>query len=299
MDDLEVRELRYFLAVAEELNFTRAAERLGVAQPPLSRAIQGIEDKLGVRLFDRSTRKVELTDAGRQLLAHGRPALDAMSALTNRLRRPPSLVITLKAGSDTTFLRKIIAGYAAEPGLPEIDVVFTRWSEQQRMLLDGRADLGLIRLPLDTRGLAVEELATEPRMVALARDHPLAGRSRLSQAELAAESVVVCPHADPILAAHWAGRDLPAMGERPSILVRELNQVLESVAFGRGIAFLPASTEFRYPRSDLVYRPMRELTPSTVAVAWAESSRARPVAAFVAAARAVAGTDAASLVGLA
>jgi DNA-binding transcriptional LysR family regulator len=83
------------------------------------------------------------------------------------------------------------------------------------------------------------------------------------------------------------------------VLVRDLSQVMETVAFGRGIAFLPASTEFRYPRSDLIYRPMRDLTPSTVAVAWPESSHAKPVAAFVAAACATAETDAPNLVGLA
>ncbi|MDQ3783866.1 MAG: LysR family transcriptional regulator, partial [Actinomycetota bacterium] len=94
MNDLEVRELRYFVAVAEELNFSRAAGRLGMAQPPLSRAISQLEKRLGVQLFERSNRKVTLTAAGLTLLDEARSALDAMSAAARRTRRAASATLT-------------------------------------------------------------------------------------------------------------------------------------------------------------------------------------------------------------
>ncbi|HEX3789432.1 MAG TPA: LysR family transcriptional regulator [Pseudonocardiaceae bacterium] len=303
MDGLEVRELRCFLAVADELSFTRAAERLGLAQPPLSRTIRGIEAKLGVRLFKRSTRKVELTDAGRLLRDQGRPALESMLALTNRVRRlaavVPILSVAVRSGVDSAPLDEIIGRYRRTGGLPEVDVLTAGWTQQREMLLDGRADVALLRLPFDTRGIEVEQLTTEPRMVVLPAEHPLAGNADLTQADLAGESVVVCPVADPALAAYWAGRDGPDPHHGPTVTVGDLDQVLDVVAAGQGVAFLPASSEFRQPREDLVYRLVHDLTSSTVAIAWPEGSQSKAIAAFVRAACEVADAGADNLVGLA
>jgi DNA-binding transcriptional LysR family regulator len=102
MDDVELRELRYFIAVAEELNFTRAAARLGLAQPPLSAAIAKLERKLGVRLLERTSRRVSLNPAGAALLEQGRFAVEAVGAAVERARRagtqPSRLIVAVKPG---------------------------------------------------------------------------------------------------------------------------------------------------------------------------------------------------------
>ena len=125
---METRELRYFVAVAEELHFGRAAQRLGIAQPPLSRAIQQLERRLGVTLLDRTSRAVTLTEAGSVLLREGRAALDAVDAAERRTRRaaagdrPPGLVLVTKAGASSELLAKLLDAYAAEPGAVAVEV---------------------------------------------------------------------------------------------------------------------------------------------------------------------------------
>jgi hypothetical protein len=120
MDSFDVRELRCFVAVAEELNFSRAAERLGMAQPPLSRAIRQMERRLGANLFDRDTRQVALTDVGRTMLDEARFALDVIAGVNRRARRAalttPTLVTTAKPGIATGMLRRIVDTYTPRNG---------------------------------------------------------------------------------------------------------------------------------------------------------------------------------------
>src|SRR6266498_5068986 len=213
MNELEVRELRYFVAVAQELNFSRAAARLGMAQPPLSKAIRQLEAKLGVRLLERTTRRVTLTEAGQVLLEQARGAIDAVGAAARRAQRAgqatPRLVVAAKAG-DAKLLQQIVAAYQAMATPPELlatELVISGWGEPAVMLRDGRADVALLRSPFDGHGLDVEELASEPRLVALAAGHRLAGRRRLLLADLADEPVPHSADADEQAAAYWAGRD--------------------------------------------------------------------------------------------
>ncbi|MBO0840392.1 MAG: LysR family transcriptional regulator [Sciscionella sp.] len=298
MDELETRELRYFVAVAEELNFSRAARRLNMAQPPLSKAIRGIEGKLGVALLHRNTRKVELTDAGAVLLAESRKALDAVAAATRktlRAKEKPELIVGMKPDGDGGLLHKIIAEYAAER-LPPARVRIGGVGDEVAMLRDGRADVAVLREPFDSAGLDWEPLASEPRMVALAASHPLAHRRRLRLADVRAEPVPRwrdngCANADVI--AYWTGRD-SAPGTPPASPGPEvdgIDQLLEVIRFGQGIAFLPASIEHRHPRCGVVYRPMTGLSSSRVVVAWQQQSRSPAVAAFVRAAVDVAANE--------
>ncbi|GAA0593949.1 hypothetical protein GCM10010174_06280 [Kutzneria viridogrisea] len=153
MDLLETRELRYFVTVAEELHFGRAAERLGMAQPPLSRAIQQLERRLGVPLLERNRRGVTLTRAGEVLLHEGRATLDAATAAARRTRRAASpgnrLVLAVKSGADHELLRKLLDAHAAEPDAAEVEVLLCGIGEQERLLRDGRADAALVHLPFD------------------------------------------------------------------------------------------------------------------------------------------------------
>src|SRR4051812_19139137 len=126
MSDLEVRQLRYFVAVAEELHFGRAAERLAMAQPPLSRAIRDLERQLGVRLFERTTRQVSLTPAGEVLLRDARTALDAVNAAGRRAqhagRVTPALRLALKADYDAGLLPEILSVYQSEAAALPVEV---------------------------------------------------------------------------------------------------------------------------------------------------------------------------------
>ncbi len=195
MDILETRELRYFLAVAEELHFGRAAERLGMAQPPLSRAIQRLERRLGVSLLTRNRRGVALTGAGEMLLYEGRAALDAITAAARRARRAGGaddprgprnrLVLAVKAAASHELLHKLLDAYAAEPDAAEIDVLPSGTCEQEEMLRDGRADVALMHKPFNSlTGFDSEELMTEGQIAILPAGHPLAAHKTLSLADV-------------------------------------------------------------------------------------------------------------------
>ncbi|MFD5422076.1 LysR family transcriptional regulator [Streptomyces sp. NPDC127069] len=304
MSELEVRELRYFIAVAEELNFSRAAQRLGMAQPPLSKAIAQMESRLGVRLLERTTRQVRLTDAGQVLLGQARIAVDAVHAAARRARRAgqpaPQLVVAVKPGGDAGLLREILAAYR-ESGtrLPPPEVLVGGSGEPIAMLRDGRADVALLRSPFDGRGLDSQTLVIEPRLAVLPAGHPLAGRRRLRLADLQGEPIPRWKGAAPSHTAYYTGCDgaeagggptgpTPAADAPEGPLVAGVEQLLEVVALGQAVAFLALSTTERHQRPDIAYRPVTGLSPSEVVVAWPETSRSPAVAAFVRAAHEVA-----------
>ncbi|GII80609.1 LysR family transcriptional regulator [Sphaerisporangium rufum] len=274
MTEVDTRELRYFIAVAEELHFGRAADRLGIAQPPLSRAIRRLEHRVGARLFDRTGRGVRLTAAGEVLLAEGRAALDAVSAAVRRARRAGrprrSLTLVMKPGGDAGLLPAILAAYAARPGAAAVDLVFSQ-SERAAMLRDGRADVGLLHHPQnDLTGLDTEPLRTERRVAALAEGHPLAARATLSLADLAGEPMAQWPEA-------------AERGNGPR--VEEAGQMWQLVVLGRAVALVTESAAER-PYRGVVYRPVTDAAPATLVLAWPAESRSRDVAEFTAAARA-------------
>jgi DNA-binding transcriptional LysR family regulator len=215
---METRELRYFVAVAEELHFGRAAQRLGMAQPPLSRAIQQLERRLGVTLLERSARGVTLTEAGSVLLHEGQAALDAVDAADRRTRRAglgaagePGLVLVTKAGASSELLAKLLDAYAAEPGAVKVDVLLCGVAEQERVLRDGRADVALLHQPYDsTTGFDTEVLETQGQVAVLPAGHPLTMRSELRMAEVTAIPGCRCPAGPGTTAATRTGRARPS-----------------------------------------------------------------------------------------
>jgi DNA-binding transcriptional LysR family regulator len=274
---MESRELAYFLAVADELNFGRAAERLGIAQPPLSRAIQRLERRLSVQLLDRTSRQVSLTEAGEVLQREGRAALTALNAAELRTRRAgqtdPRLVVAMKPGGDAGLLEEVLPRYADHPDSVEVEVLVCGIGEQEGLLRNGYADLAMLRAPHDDpAGLATEELLTEREVVILRRDHRLAARASVRMADLAGETFP-----------RWS-EDCPASGP----LIRDTGQVTQLVALGRTIAVLPESVR-THLRRDLVAVPVLDGQLSTLLVAWPEESRSRALAAFVRTAAEVAG----------
>jgi DNA-binding transcriptional LysR family regulator len=278
MSDLDDRQLRYFVAVAEELHFGRAAERLSMAQPPLSRAIKNMERQLGVRLLERTTRQVSLTAAGEILLRDARIALDAITAATERARRSahptPSLRVALKADYDAGLLPRILDAYRERDVALPVELILGGRGEQVTALREGRADVALLPMPFDDRGLDAEPLLTEPRMLALAADDPLAARTRLHLRDLAGRTL---PDGSP------ADRDGSRTAE-PHARRLDLAQIFTLVETGSIVWFPPASLARRHPRPTIAYRIVSDLTPSTLVVAWPRVSRSPAVAAFVRAA---------------
>jgi DNA-binding transcriptional LysR family regulator len=278
MSELETRQLRYFVAVAEELHFGRAAERLGMAQPPLSKAIQDLERQLGVRLLTRTTRRVSLTPAGATLLHDARVALDAVAAAQRRAinagRPAPTLRLALKADYDGGLLPRILDAYRERP----VELLLGGRGEQVPALRDGRADVALLTTPFDDRGLDAEPLLTGPRMVALAASDPLAARTGVRRADLAGRTL---PDGTP---AADGGLVMPP-GYRSTMDIAQISNLVE---VGSMVWILPEWVARRFPRPGTAYRVVTDLEPATLAVAWPATSRSAAVATFVRTAREVA-----------
>jgi DNA-binding transcriptional LysR family regulator len=281
VDTLETRELRYFVAVAEELHFGRAAERLGMAQPPLSRAIQQLERRLGVGLLDRNRRGVSLTRAGEVLLQEGRAALDAATAAARRARRAGGadrpggsrerLVLAAKAAGSHELLQKLLDAYAAEPGAAEVEVLLCL-CEQEAMLRDGRADAALLHTPSNLlAGFDSEELMTEGQVAILPAAHPLAARPSLSTADLS--DVPDLP------LARWPGRD-GAYPPGPGPEVRDLAQLAQLVALGRTTAVFPDSAR-SWLWAEHAAVPLVDAPPVVTHIAWPAHSRSLALAGLV------------------
>ena len=273
--DLDLRKVRYFVAVAERLHFSRAAEELLIAQPALSRQIRALEKDLGTALFVRDSHGVELTDAGRRLLDDARPLLAAADAARRRVeqaaRGEDTLVVGFRAGIRVTDAVRAFS--ASHPGT-RVEVRRVEWDDQADAVRDGRVDLAFVRLPVTGPGLDVSPLYSEPRMAALPAAHPLAARDRVTRAELAAQAEIL----------HLCTNPEPG-GPPPVSAVRTVEEKLEYVAAGRGITYLPLSATLLYRRADVVYLPVSDLPPDEVALATAAGRPSRLAGAFAAAAR--------------
>ncbi len=276
---METRELRYFVAVAEELHFGRAAERLGIAQPPLSRAIRQLERRLGAELLVRTSRSVALTEAGQVLLLEARAALDAVAAAERRARRAalaatgePSVVLTAKAGASSELLAKLLDAYANEPDAVSVDVQLCGPGQQELLLRDGRADVALLHRPYDTTaGFDTEELSTEDQVAVLPAGHPLTVRDHLLLADVTDLPDLPMPR--------WPRPD-GTYPDGPGPQVRDHTQLFQLIALGRALTVAPESCRAQL-RSDVVAVPVLDAPSVTTVIAWPPQSRSRGVAGLV------------------
>jgi DNA-binding transcriptional LysR family regulator len=292
----DLEGIRKFLVVAEELNFTRAAQRLGMAQPPLSAAIGQLERRLGVRLLERTSRQVTLTPAGTVLAEQGRGAMERLGAAVERTRRagarPDTLTVAVKAGGATGLLRDITRRCAQDPLMPELHLLLGYRGGPAAAVRSGAADVAIAHGPFDQHGLDTEHLLTEPRVAVLPADHRLARHQALCRADLAGEPMPRwAGSADDATAAWWAGGDDGPGTRTPpgGPAVSDMNQLLEAVALGQAVAYVPASVGRRNRGGDLAFVPVTDLDPSEVVAAWPRGSRSRAVAGFVRAAVQAAG----------
>ncbi|TKK89354.1 LysR family transcriptional regulator [Herbidospora galbida] len=277
--DVDLRKLRYFVAVAEHLHFGRAAEALHIAQPVLSRQIRALEEELRAQLFVRTKRATELTPAGEQLLADARPLLASAEGLRRRVARAArgGEVFTVGFMPGLIVTPAVRAFGERHPGLT-VEVVRTTWDDQTATLHDGRVDVGYVRLPIDRRGLRVTPLWSEPRVAALPADHPLAGKDAVGIADLAHERLLQNPDAVP----EW--RDV-ATRRDPEVRFRAVEEKLEHVAGGHGVVVLPLSVAVFYTRPGVGYVPVTDIPPNQVCLAWSAGRRSPLIAEFAAVAR--------------
>ncbi|GHH09500.1 LysR family transcriptional regulator [Streptomyces lanatus] len=270
--DLDLRKLRYFVAVAEELHFGRAAERLHIAQPVLSRQIRSLEDDLGVEVFDRDRRGTLLTPAGQQLLEDAAPLLASAQALLRRAKAAaqgtPTLTVGFMPGITVTPAMAVFS--TVRPGV-NVRLLRTSWDDQVEVLLDGRADIGVVRLPIDQHGLQVRPLFKEPRVVMLPMGHRLADRASVTVRDLASEHLLQDPDAVP----EWRDVALELRDRRrPEVpAIHQVEEKLELVASGAGICVLPLSTANFYTRPDVLPLPVEDIGLNEVALAWVASRR--------------------------
>lgn len=195
---MDLKHLTYFVVVAEELHFGRAAQRLHMAQPPLSQRIRGLEREIGVRLFDRNTRQVRLTEGGALLLEHARRVLevvgDAHQAM-GRLRAGGATALRVGAlpTAMPSMIQAILREFRAERPDVLVELRELTTDKQLRGLRSGELDIGMIRHPCDTVGLECGPTVRRPLGVILRRDHRLGGRRRIRLRDLNNSALVIFP----------------------------------------------------------------------------------------------------------
>jgi len=277
--DLELRLVRYFVAVAESRHFGRAAASLRVAQPSLSRQIRRLETELGARLFDRTPQGTVLTEAGEIFLPRARALLRSAAqaaAATRAAARPSRITVGHTAGlAVTAAVRDLRHQYPDT----EVHTVYLTWDEPRTALLEHRADAVVARLPLDTSGLHVTVLYDEPRLVLLPRDHRLAGKESVTLDDIADDPLPRLP--DPAWNAYW--RIDPRPDGRPAPdgpLIDALEDKLELIAAGQAVAIVSQGLRAHVLRPDLTTVPLEGVAPSHVVLATRADERSRLVAAF-------------------
>lgn len=258
--DLDLRKLRYFAAVAEHRHFGRAAEQLFIAQPVLSRQVRALEQELGCSLLVRTTRSVQLTPAGEQLLEEARAIFATVDAGVRRVLETDRGVARLVVGfAPGLHVADALRAYAEVHPDVEIELLSLRWWEQDAPLRDGRADLAYVRRPFEDRGLRVVTVGSEPKVVVVPRAHRFARRRTLTRADLVGEAV------------------MDAQARRTS----SVEEKFELLASGHGIAVVPRSVAESYSRPDLVHRLLADVAPDDTCLVVARCRRERRVLDFL------------------
>ncbi|MEV1173490.1 LysR substrate-binding domain-containing protein [Nonomuraea sp. NPDC049784] len=285
--DLDLRKLRYFVAVAERLHFGQAALALHVTQPALSRQVRQLERDLGVELFNRASRNVTLTDAGEHFLDDARALLAAGQAVQDRVRRiaagEHTMTVGFMLGTDVAAAVNVFS--ARHPNVP-LELIRLRWWNQKRPLLDRTVDIGFVRLPIDAEGLKVLPLYRERLSVVLPSDHPLAGEPAIGITALAGESILRYADATPDWAAVWNAEPPPDDTQPPrGPAFHDMEELLGYIRAGRGVVLIPDPVAALFPRPDIAYVPVTDVPPGRVALAWDDTRHSSLVTDFVEAAR--------------
>jgi DNA-binding transcriptional LysR family regulator len=283
---MELRHLRYFVTVAEELHFGRAAKRLNMSQPPLSRQIQELEEELGFPLFVREYHKVELTGAGRVYLTQIKRLLDHLDAARQDAvavasGRKGRLRIGYGVHLPDGYLPRVVAAFSAERYV-DIDILESPSPRVLQMLREKTVDVAFVMEPFDKTGLLARELMRDPLMIVVAAGHRLTAAPLSDLAQLASEDFVVCRrYEDPGYRELVEGLCREA-GFMPRVAhaVEHRQTTLDLVAEGLGVSIMPWSATAPSDRVRYLQFP----TPApylTSAVAWREDAQAETIASLV------------------
>ena len=295
ISNIELRQIRHFIAVAEERHFRRAAARLGITQPPLSQSVAGLEAAIGVELFDRSRRQIRLTEAGEAFLDQARAVMDAVGQAVAAAReaaegRRGRLRLAYVGTASYDLLPRLVASYREQYPQVAVEMAERTAAGQIAALRRGEADVGLIRLPVhETGDLRFETIDSEPFVVALPARHPLAVRDAIALAALAEEAFVMFPareapafHAQIVTACFEAGFAMRVAQEAV-----QMHAIVSMVAAGLGVALVPASLR-HLNQPGVVYRrcaPAPASLRAEMALAWRRADPSSVVTAFLEVAR--------------
>ena len=294
---IELRHLRAFVALAEELSFTRAAARLHIAQQALSTQIRQLEERTGAPLVERTTRRVAITQAGEAFLPHARASLAAADGAVHAARAVTGgvageLTLGLSATTSLDITPQLLRAFsAAHPGVL-VSVRTAAWTNLTGGLADRTADVALVRPPFaGDEELELLHMLAEPRVAVLPPSHRLAGRDEVDPEELFDEPWIWVRDADPVSAAFWTlaeqrGRRRVKVGAE----ISGAEDYFEVVRSERAIGISPQSLSRAAP--DLRFPVVRGIAPATVALAWRPDDARPLVAAFVEVARGVAAASA-------
>lgn len=285
---MELRQLRYFVALAEELHFRRAAEREHIAQPAFSEQIRRLERELRVRLFDRTSHYVRLTGAGHLFLDEVRQVLAQVERATEVAKRAGRgelghMVIGFIGSAANELTPLILRAFPAR--YPNVGVELREFDfrDPSAGLITSVVDVAFMRPPVEgQQDLALEILFEEPRVAIMASDHYLADESRVSIETLVEEPFIVGPSSTGVWRDFWLVVEHRA--GVPPRLGPETNTIqewLEAIAAGEGVSLAPASTERFYGRPGVAFVPVVDIEGSAVAVAWRKGSAKPLVTAFV------------------
>ncbi|MEU8431629.1 LysR family transcriptional regulator [Streptomyces sp. NPDC029216] len=278
---MELRTLRYFVAVAEELHFGRAATRLHMSQPPLSRAIRQLEAELGAVLLARSPTGVTLTPAGTVLLDEARALLGRADRLRVRVSAAAGVatltVGILGDGTDPGVSRLAAAYRRSHPGI-DVRVRDTDLTDPTCGLRAGLVDVVLTRAPFDETALTVRVLRTDPVGVVLRADDPLARRDRLRLSELGDRSWFRFPDGtDPVWQSYWNGGR-----PREGPVVRAVQECLQAVLWNGTVGLAPLGHGARHDLpAELAVVPLTDMAPSRVVAVWNEGDGNPLIRSFV------------------
>ena len=285
---MELRHLHYFIAVAEELHFSRAAKRLCISQPPLSQQIRDLEDELGVKLFERTKRHVQLTEAGKVFLERSYLVLAQLEQaieVTQRIGRGEvgRLAIGFVDSATYTLLPDILRVFREQFPAVELRLHELTTQEQIHALHQNQIDVGVVRSAIIEPGLSTECVLKESLVLALPQTHPLSAQVKVSVSTLADESFILFPAKLGPVFYEQIIQICQQAGFRPKVAQEavQMQTIIGLVAAGLGIAFVPASLQ-NFHRSGVIYRPLQEQTSQTgLYLAWRQYDSSPVIRAFL------------------